>query len=161
MNSRLSFVSHLFHGVIVKTPHARASQKVRGSLTWWWHSFFILCFTITLLPSLMRIFLSLIEDLTIDFPSHFILSLIDVYRDTATVISLSFLLLSRGSFAIPLFLISILLISLSCVPLVRHLFNRVRHNFDRSGHRPRRQFLQLILLCPSPLLLLFLWVVWR
>ena len=28
--------------------------------------------------------LSLIEDLTIDFPSHFILSLIDIYRDTAT-----------------------------------------------------------------------------
>ena len=31
-----------------------------------------------------RFLLSLIEDLTIDFPSHFILSLIDVYRDTAT-----------------------------------------------------------------------------
>ena len=28
--------------------------------------------------------LSLIEDLFIDFPSHFILSLIDVYKDTAT-----------------------------------------------------------------------------
>ena len=28
--------------------------------------------------------LSLIEDLTIDFPSHFILSLIDVYKDTTT-----------------------------------------------------------------------------
>ena len=28
--------------------------------------------------------LSLIEDLTIDFPSHFILSLIDVYKDMAT-----------------------------------------------------------------------------
>ena len=28
--------------------------------------------------------LSLIEDLTIDFPSHFILSLIDIYRNTAT-----------------------------------------------------------------------------
>ena len=28
--------------------------------------------------------LSLLEDLSIDFPSHFILSLIDVYRDTAT-----------------------------------------------------------------------------
>ena len=31
-----------------------------------------------------RFFLALIEDLTIDFTSHFILSLIDVYRDTAT-----------------------------------------------------------------------------
>ena len=29
-------------------------------------------------------FISLLEDLTIDFPSHFILSLIDVYKDTAT-----------------------------------------------------------------------------
>jgi len=29
-------------------------------------------------------FLSLIEDLTIDFPSHFILSFIDVYKDTVT-----------------------------------------------------------------------------
>ena len=28
--------------------------------------------------------LSLIEDLSIDFPSHFIFSLIDVFRDTAT-----------------------------------------------------------------------------
>ena len=31
-----------------------------------------------------RFLLSLIEDLSIDFPSHFILSLIDVYRDTTT-----------------------------------------------------------------------------
>ena len=31
-----------------------------------------------------RFLLSLLENLTIDFPSHFILSLIDVYRDTAT-----------------------------------------------------------------------------
>ena len=31
-----------------------------------------------------RFLLSLLEGLTIDFPSHFILSLIDVYRDTAT-----------------------------------------------------------------------------
>ena len=31
-----------------------------------------------------RFLLSLIEHLTIDFPSHFILSLIDVYKDTTT-----------------------------------------------------------------------------
>ena len=31
-----------------------------------------------------RFFLSLLEHLTIDFPSHFILSIIDVYRDIAT-----------------------------------------------------------------------------
>ena len=32
----------------------------------------------------VRFLLSLIEELTIDFPSHFIISLIDVYRDTVT-----------------------------------------------------------------------------
>ena len=31
-----------------------------------------------------RFFSSLLEDISIDFPSHFILSLIDVYRDTVT-----------------------------------------------------------------------------
>ena len=31
-----------------------------------------------------RFLLSLLEDISIDFPSHFILSLIDVYRDMAT-----------------------------------------------------------------------------
>ena len=31
-----------------------------------------------------RFLLSLLEHLTIDFPSHFILSIIDVFRDTAT-----------------------------------------------------------------------------
>ena len=31
-----------------------------------------------------QFFLSLLEHLTIDFPSHFILSIIDVYRDTAS-----------------------------------------------------------------------------
>ena len=31
-----------------------------------------------------RFLLSLLEDISIDFPSYFILSLIDVYRDTVT-----------------------------------------------------------------------------
>ena len=31
-----------------------------------------------------RFLLSLLKHLTIDFPSHFILSIIDVYRDTAS-----------------------------------------------------------------------------
>ena len=57
-----------------------------------------------------RFLLSLIEDLTIDFPSHSILSLswmlIKIRRP---VISLSFLLLSRGSFTTPLSLIPSLL----------------------------------------------------
>ena len=34
--------------------------------------------------------LSLIKDISIDFPSHFILSLIDVYKDTATRVKLIF-----------------------------------------------------------------------
>ena len=38
----------------------------------------------TITESQARFLLSLIKGLTIDFPSHFILSLIDVYRDTAT-----------------------------------------------------------------------------
>ena len=40
-----------------------------------------------------RFLLSLLEHLTIDFPSHFILSLIDVFQDSASRESLSFLLL--------------------------------------------------------------------
>ena len=38
----------------------------------------------TITKSRARFLLSLIEDLSIDFPSHFILSLIDVYKDTTT-----------------------------------------------------------------------------
>ena len=37
-----------------------------------------------------RFLLSLIEDLSINFPSHFILSLIDVYKDTTTCDKLIF-----------------------------------------------------------------------
>ena len=60
--------------------------------------------------------LSLVEDLSIDFPSYFILSLIDVYKDTRPVISSFSLQLSRGSFAISLSPILSLHTSLSCVP---------------------------------------------
>ena len=37
-----------------------------------------------------RFLLSLLEHLTIDFPSHFILSILDVYRDTAIRDKLNF-----------------------------------------------------------------------
>ena len=47
----------------------------------------------------VRFLLSLLEHLTIDFPSHFILSIIDVWIQRP-VISLSFLLLSREFYAI-------------------------------------------------------------
>ena len=39
-----------------------------------------------------RFLFSLLEHLTIDFPSHFILSILDVYRDMATRDKLIFLL---------------------------------------------------------------------
>ena len=62
-----------------------------------------------------RFLLSLLEHLTIDFPFHFILSIIDVHLDSAPVISSSFLLLSRGSYAIFPFLFPLPTISPSCV----------------------------------------------
>ena len=36
----------------------------------------------SIIESRVRFLLSLLEDISIDFPSHFILSFIDVYRDT-------------------------------------------------------------------------------
>ena len=60
--------------------------------------------------------LSLIEDLSIDFPSHIILSFIDVYRDTATCDKLIFpsaIMLLLRHFLSP---ISSLPTSHSCVP---------------------------------------------
>ena len=84
-NSCLSFVRHLYLGVTAKTPFARDLQKVRGSWIWWWHLFYILCLTIIFITEPCAHFLlSLLEGLTIDFPSHFILSFIDVYKDTMT-----------------------------------------------------------------------------
>ena len=67
------------------------------------------------------------------------------------VISLFFLLLSRGSFATPQTLIMSLLTSQLCVPLVRWLYDGVRPSFDWSSHGSRRRLLQ-----PLPLLLLLL-----
>ena len=62
-----------------------------------------------------RFLLSLLEHLTIDFPSHFILSLIDVFQDSASRESLSFLLLSRGFYTTFPSLLPCLTPSLSCV----------------------------------------------
>ena len=61
-----------------------------------------------------RFLLSLLEHLTIDFPSHFILSLIDVFRIWRPMISSSFLLLSRGFYAT--FSSLLLRLTHSCVP---------------------------------------------
>ena len=51
----------------------------------------------TITETYARFLLSLIEDLSIDFPYHFILFLIDVYMDTMTRDKLIFYLLSRVS----------------------------------------------------------------
>ena len=53
----------------------------------------------SIMESHAHFLLSLLEHLTIDFPSHFTMSLIDVFQDSASVISSSFLLLSRGFYA--------------------------------------------------------------
>ena len=46
----------------------------------------------TIIESRARFFLSLMEDLSIDFPSHMIESIIEVYRDTTTCDMLIFIL---------------------------------------------------------------------
>ena len=82
MNSRLAFVRHSHLGVTVKTPIARALQKVQGSLmTFLLHP---LSHYNSITEPRARFLLSLLEDISINFLSHFILSLIDVYRDMAT-----------------------------------------------------------------------------
>ena len=63
-----------------------------------------------------RFLLSLLQHLTIDFPSHFILSLIDVFRIRRPMISSFFLLLSRGFYATFPSLLPRPTPSLSCVP---------------------------------------------
>ena len=70
----------------------------------------------SIMESRARFWLSLLEHLTIDFPSHFILSLIDVFQIWCLVISSSFLLLSRGFYATFPFLFPRPTPSLSCVP---------------------------------------------
>ena len=63
-----------------------------------------------------QFWLSFLKDISIDFPSHFILSLIDVYRDTVTCDKIIFLRLLHGSFAIFLFHIQCLHTFPLCVP---------------------------------------------
>ena len=66
-----------------------------------------------------RFLLSLMEDLSIDFPSHFITSIIDVYQDIATYDKLIFT-----------FPFLSLLFSPLWVPSTVVLFGRVRLIFD-------------------------------
>ena len=72
-----------------------------------------------------RFLLSLTEDLSIDFPSHIIESMIDIYRDIATRYKLIFpLAITR---------ILSLLFSMPWVPLARNLFEGVMHSWLQSG----------------------------
>ena len=96
-----------------------------------------------------RFLLSLLKHLTIDFPSHFILSIINMFRDTATVISLFSFRLSYRFYAIFLFLFPLPTTSPLCVPLTTLPLNGARRSFDRGGSV--RQLLPLLLLHPHPL----------
>ena len=80
-----------------------------------------------------RFLLSLIKDLSIDIPSHFILSLIDVLWIQRLVISSFFLRLSHDSFANFLSPIPSLPTSSSCVPLTPLPLSGVLHSFTRSN----------------------------
>ena len=78
-------VRHLHLGVIVKTPPCSGFAKGPKFLN------MVMTFVLHPLSHYNSItkphdlfLLSLLEGLTIDFPSHFILSLIDIYKDTAT-----------------------------------------------------------------------------
>ena len=63
-----------------------------------------------------RFFLSLLKHLTIDFPSHFILSLIDVFQDSASRDKLIFPSAITKFYATFLSLLLRPTLSLSCVP---------------------------------------------
>ena len=95
-----------------------------------------------------RFLLSLLEGLTIDFPSHFILSLIDVYKDTAT----------RDKLIFPSAITRILRHFSVSYPESTHFspmcaIDGMRLSFDQSGHGPRLQLLRLFPLLLHPLLL--------
>ena len=103
-----------------------------------------------------RFLLSLLEHLTIDFPSYFIIFIIDVYRDTATCDKHIFpsaimKILCHFSVLFPYSTISTL-----CVPLTPLPLNGARCSFVRGGLD--WQLLPLLQLHPPPLPLL-LWEV--
>ena len=80
-----------------------------------------------------RFLLSLLDHLTIDFPSHFILSIMDVYRDTTTHDKLIFPLAITQilrHFSVPF---PFPTTSLLCVPLMPLPLNGARRSFDRGG----------------------------
>ena len=96
--------------------------------------------------------LSLLEHLSIDFPSHFVLFILDVYRDLAT----------RDKLIFPSTITRILLNFYVPFPLSENFFimgvidaatvNGVRHSFNQGG--PGQQLLPLLQLYRHPLPLL-------
>ena len=108
-----------------------------------------------------RLLLTFIKDLTINFSSHFILFLKNVYRDTATRDKLIFpsaitRIIRRSSIPYPEFSHFIVMGALA-----QRLFDKARPIFDRSGHRPRwRRWIQPLPFHP-PLLPLLRVVVWH
>ena len=106
-----------------------------------------------------RFFLSLLEHLIIDFPSHFILSIIDVHLNSVSrdKLILSFLQLSRGFYAIFPFLFPFLTTLASCVPYITLPLNVARPSFGRGRRiqqHPPLVLHHLDLLYLHPLLLL-------
>ena len=98
-----------------------------------------------------RFLLSLLEHLTIDFPSHFIFfSLQMCIGIRLHVISSFSLWLSCGFYSIFLFLFPLLTTSPLCVPLTTLPLNEARCSFDQGGLV--RQLLPLLLLHPHSLL---------
>ena len=83
----------------------------------------------SIIEAYTRFFLSLLKHLTIDFRSHFILSILEFYRDTANMISSPFFQLSRGFYAIFLFPFLFLTTSPLRVPLTLLPLNGARHSF--------------------------------
>ena len=70
----------------------------------------------SIIESRTRFLLSLLEHLAIDFPSHFILFIIDVHLDSVSRDKLIFLSAIMRFYAIFSFLFPLSTISLSCVP---------------------------------------------
>ena len=91
-NSCLSFMRHLYHGGDRQNTlclgFAKGLRFVNLVMKFVLH---LLSHYNSITEPHARFLLSLIENLTIDFPSHFILSLIDVYKDTTTRDKLIFL----------------------------------------------------------------------
>ena len=101
-----------------------------------------------------RFLLSLLKDLSIEFPFHVIISIIDVYWDAMTCDKLIFpSVITRILCHFPS-LFMILPTTLSWVPSAQLLFGGARPNFDRSGHEQRQLILWPPPFLPPPLLLL-------